>query len=421
MITRSYQSRPAPDWSAGPTRKLHAQAARVVSVEETERRLHEIARRVPITRVSDLTPLDPLGVPVYVAVTPLARDLTTHAGKGRDHASARVSAMMEAVERVSAERPPPDTSVEASAQELESRPAPRAIDPRRFDLPDDTAYDPTHRYHWIRSRELRTGRDVLMAEDLVCSPPSAGILREVDTNGLASGNTLLEAAVHGLCEVVERDLVSQLEFATAFADPGELRLRVRTVRPSSLPESARGWLERCRAEGLPLVVQHIDSDLGVPTFRALLIDPAYPAGDLTSAAYFLGFGSHPCAALAVTRALSEAFQSRVGFIHGGRDSFNTFDHGTRARTLQARCATATAQPDTDFLELATADHSDLREDLQFLIDRLANAGFGEVIATNLTRPDLGIPVVRVRVPGLACFVVNRRRVGIRCLRHLVPA
>jgi ribosomal protein S12 methylthiotransferase accessory factor len=64
-------------------------------------------------------------------------------------------------------------------------------------------------------------------------------------------------------------------------------------------------------------------------------------------------------------------------------------------------------------------HGDLRDDLRFVLDSLRNAGFGSVIAVDLTRADLGLPVVRVRVPGLAAFVVNRRRVGRRVLRYLV--
>jgi ribosomal protein S12 methylthiotransferase accessory factor len=38
---------------------------------------------------------------------------------------------------------------------------------------------------------------------------------------------------------------------------------------------------------------------------------------------------------------------------------------------------------------------------------------------NLTRPDLGVAVVRIRVPGLTSFAVNQRRVGWRCLRYLL--
>ncbi|HET6339950.1 MAG TPA: YcaO-like family protein [Polyangiales bacterium] len=406
------------NWADGPTRKIHPHSARVAPLEETERRLGQIQRLVPITRVSDLTPLDPLGVPVFIAVTPLARDLTTHAGKGACPRSARVSAMMEAVERVSAERPGEESTIVGSARELAEEGF-DVVDPRRFQLPSDTTYDPTRQYRWVRSSELHAQRDVLMIEDLVCSPPSAGVLHDVDTNGLASGNTKLEAVVHGLCEVIERDLISQVEFATLFADPGELQLRVRGVVLETLPAPAQGWIERSASHGLAVCVQHLESDLGVPTFRVLLIDPSYPSPAGPSAATFVGFGAHPNAELAVVRALSEAFQSRVGFIHGGRDSFNTFGGSARRQSLRARCEAVALPATLGFQDILGASHADLRDDLAYLLAQLTAAGFTEVVATDLTRRELGIPVVRVRVPGFESFVVNRRRVGFRCLRHLV--
>jgi ribosomal protein S12 methylthiotransferase accessory factor len=393
--------------------------SRVVAPEETERRLEQcgVRRALPITRVADLTPLDPLGIPVFVAVTPLARDLTTHAGKGESRVSARVSAMMEAVERISAEEAPRESLREGSFRELAAAGDPPPVDPRRFELPSDSDYSPERRYRWVRSRELQAGRDVLLPEDLVCSPARAGILREVDTNGLASGNTWLEAVVHGLCEVIERDLVSQLEFATLYGDAGELRLGLRGV--TGLPDRARALLERSAEHGLGVAIQHVDSDLRVPTFRALVVDPAYPTRDGPDASFFPGFGTHPDAELALERALHEAFQSRVGFIHGGRDSFNTFAGSARRQSALARMSVYAGAPTAWFEDLPTARHAELQGDLEFLLGRLRAAGLSEVFVTDLTRADLGIPVVRVRVPGLAAFVVNRRRVGRRCLRHLV--
>ena len=88
-----------------PTIKV-AGSTRAVSAEDTLTRIRAVQSRVPITRVADLTPLDSLGLPVFAAVTPLARDLTTHLGKGATPADARASAMMEAIERVSAESVP---------------------------------------------------------------------------------------------------------------------------------------------------------------------------------------------------------------------------------------------------------------------------------------------------------------------------
>src|SRR5271168_1445741 len=86
-------------WEFGLSPKIVPSVSRVTSPEETERRVVPLLTRLPVTRIADLTPLDEIRLPVFTAVTPLARDLTTHMGKGTDATSARVSALMEAVER----------------------------------------------------------------------------------------------------------------------------------------------------------------------------------------------------------------------------------------------------------------------------------------------------------------------------------
>src|SRR5207247_9973344 len=117
----------ASPWAFAPTLKVDA-GERSVVVSETYARVKSIAHRVPISRVADLTPLDDLRLPVYSAVTPLARDLKIHNGKGATREAARVSAMMEAVERVSAEHTFAPTVV-GSYQELERAAPLRPVDP----------------------------------------------------------------------------------------------------------------------------------------------------------------------------------------------------------------------------------------------------------------------------------------------------
>jgi len=190
---------------SGPALKLAVNSTRTVHVAQTEQRVRPLLRQVPITRVSDLAPLDPLGFPVCMVTTPLARDLTTHAGKGLDAQSARVSAIMEAIERVSAEA----VAGARSGSFLGLQAQLPVVDPVAFDLPSDTSYRPDEATSWVEGFDLLAERPAWLAVDLVVSPPSAGILREVDTNGLASGNTLLEATVHALCEVIERDALSR--------------------------------------------------------------------------------------------------------------------------------------------------------------------------------------------------------------------
>ncbi len=91
-----------PPWSDGPYQKVSDLVPRVITAEATLRRVVPLAPLVPITRIADISPLDRLRIPVFCAVTPLALDLTTHLGKGARPADAKASAVMEAVERVSA-------------------------------------------------------------------------------------------------------------------------------------------------------------------------------------------------------------------------------------------------------------------------------------------------------------------------------
>ncbi|MBI2015535.1 MAG: YcaO-like family protein, partial [Candidatus Rokubacteria bacterium] len=250
----------ADPWAFASTPKVDA-GERSVLVAETYARVRQIARRVPISRVVDLTPLDELGLPVYSAVTPLARDLKVHNGKGATREAARVSAMMEAVERVSAERTLAPAVV-GSYRELERGGPPPPVDPRAFDLPADTAYGPDARFTWVRGRELLAGRDVLIPVDLVITPPVEGILRDVDTNGVASGNIHLEAVTHAICEVIERDAFSQLLFMAAFGDHDEHARALVPIDPGTLPAQALEWAERIAAAGQQLDVLDITSDVG---------------------------------------------------------------------------------------------------------------------------------------------------------------
>jgi ribosomal protein S12 methylthiotransferase accessory factor len=401
-------------WEFRSAPKHRELAARVVSIGETARRLESLIARVPITRISDLTPLDPLGLPVYVSVTPLARDLTTHAGKGTDRPAARVSAIMEAIERVSAEGA--ETAVRASFAKLSAGTVP-PLDPHLFDLPPDTSYRPTRACAWVLAHDFQQDRAAMLARDLAINPPEEGILRSVDTNGLASGNTHLEAVVHGICEVLERDALSQLEFRLRYADPASASLWTCSRACPTLPPAAARWLEQLLRLDLQVAIQWIPTDVGVATFRTVIVDPAYPSAGGTRAAFFVGLGTHPDASTALMRSLTEAVQSRVGSIQGARDSFNTL--GGTQRSVFSRLDSIVGAPSIPFSAIPSFTSQDLLEDFRYLLGCLARAGISGVFAVDLTRRDLGIPVVRVRISGLSSFVVNRRRVGWRCLKHLL--
>src|SRR5436853_5342836 len=184
--------------------------------------------------------------------------------------------MMEAVERVSAEHTFAPTVV-GSYQELERAGPLPPVDPLAFDLPADTAFRPDSRFTWVQGRELLAGRDVLIPLDLVLTPPVEGILRDIDTNGVASGNIHLEAVTHAICEIVERDALSQILFTATFGDSEDQPYAQVAIAPGTLPAQALEWAERIARAGLELEVLDITSDVGVPTFYTLLLDRHYPA------------------------------------------------------------------------------------------------------------------------------------------------
>lgn len=403
-------------WRSQPAPKVPELAGRTVPLATTEARLAPLVPGSRITRVSDLTPLDPLGLPVFCAVTPLAEDLCSHLGKGATPRAARVSALVEAVERLSAQWPATGLR-RARAAELE-RAGDRWIDPVDYCLPDDSAWDPQEAWSWTRGTELRTGATGWLPADLVHSPPREGVLRGVDTNGLASGNTHLEAVIHALYEVIERDAVSQAQFVADHGSPHTPAPALRGIDLRSLPDQARTWVRRAADQGLDFAVHQVPSDLGVPVFAADLSDPAYPGPDGPIWLRFSGFGAELDPSAAVLRAITEAVQARLGWVLGARDSFNSpvAAVGDLARSRRLWPAVPSLlEPFT----VGAPTHRDLRDELDALLQHLLRVGIDAVWAFDLTDPELGLPTVRVRVPQLAVYQVNRRRLGARCLRHLL--
>lgn len=397
----------------GGRERIRSPAGHACSFADTERRLAPVLARVPITRVYDATALDRLGLPVWGAVTPLARDLTVHAGKGLTAQAARLSAVMEAIERVCAEAVAPERIRRASYLTLRRKIV--ALDPERFDLPFETAYSPSAPCGWIAGHDLLAGEEAWVALDLVVSPAAEGICRGPETNGLAAGNTWVEATLHAICELIERDAAALRTFQRRFGEYDEVA-PARLLTLDSLPAPACDWVARLREAGLMVSVQEITHDLGVPVFRAALADRAFPGAE-GQTRVFEGLGADLDALHAVTRALTEAVQAHTSVLLGARDSFESGEQPVaRSRFLHALMAPAVRVA----FDPGPPAPDDLVARLEIVLGRLRAAGFAHCVIVALTRPELGIPVVRALVPGLAGpYGQSSRRPGVRLLRQLV--
>ncbi|RWP61506.1 YcaO-like family protein [Mesorhizobium sp.] len=376
-----------------------------------------ILDRLPITRLADITPLDCVGAPVFAAISPLASDLTTHLGKGPDRRSARISAIMEAVERVAAERIAAPSRC-ASFEQLRASGV-NVADPLDFDLPPRTAYQANLEFEWVEAWDLYGSRPIWIAADLARTPPKQGILDHVDTNGLAAAATYAEALRHALLEVIERDAVSQHQFFDLFGDDGRVPPHKARIDPDSIPESCKRFVLSATEAGMDVVLEDLTSDLEIPVVGCMLVDRAFLTEHGPITHVFGGWGADPVTETALRRAVTEAFQSRVGVIQGARDTFNGLSATARPFTLSARRHLLCKAPMVPFSALRSKAFDDLESETDYILDRLGSVGIRQAIAVDMKRDDLGIAVVRVRVPGLSAFVADRHRVGWRCARHLL--
>lgn len=284
---------------------------RLVAPEETLSRLSPHLAGLGITRCADVTRLDvDLGMPVYMAVRPRGRVLQSSAGKGLTPAAARVSALMEAVELDVAERPAPGRLRWASRDELLAEG--HEVDPLREMIDASGRYfGDRFRIPWTPAEDLLRGGAVWVPAGAVyfCEPTPC----RTSTNGLASGNHLLEATLHALYELIERDALAGLIDGERLATS---RL-CRGIDPTSVEEPhLAAAIEKIRRSDTKVVLLEVLSGIAVPTYWCVLLNRR-PFANVS--ALNTGSGAHLDAGVAMCRAIGEAVQSRLTMIHGSRD------------------------------------------------------------------------------------------------------
>jgi ribosomal protein S12 methylthiotransferase accessory factor len=376
----------------------HRGTHRSVAPAETLCRFGTRLREFGITRIADITGLDCIGLPVYVAVRPNSRNLSTAQGKGIDHDSAKASAMMESIESWHAERPPLPL-VHDSYRSL--RRTHDAVDPGALPAAPGQMPRPDVPYFWARGWDLLSEQWTHVPYEAVTLnfvfPPTYRPTFRVSSNGLASGNHVLEATVHAICEVIERDAQAlwSLRWAGARTPPA---VDLTTVDD----ESCRHVLSLLERAGVTAIAWDITSDTGVPAYSCQIVErpdtarwrTIGPAG---------GHGCHLSPAVALLRALTEAVQSRLTLVSGSRDdafyrsyeAFGDRDNLERAWRRIARTEERQRFPSRARLDTATFD-----EDLRTVVQRLRAIGISSAVVVDLSRPPVGIPVVKVVVPGL---------------------
>lgn len=368
---------------------------RTMAPAETIARLRPQLGTFGITRVANVTGLDRVGIPVVTVCRPNSRSLAVFQGKGVTLDAAKASGIMEAIELWHAERIVKPLKL-ASPEEMRSEHRVADLDglPRSSAAP----LDPRRAMLWLEADDLLGAGTAWVPYELVSAnytvprPPGAGCF-QANSNGLASGNHPAEAVLHGLCEVIERDARTLWELSGPPAKAARM-LDAATIDD----EGCRALIARIAACGLQLHAWDVTSDVGVAAFVCQLLDPADDAADPE-----VGSGCHPVRQIALLRALTEAAQARATYIAGSRDDYlaRWYEPGARRARRAAMLERVAGVPGVrDFRAVPTFESGDLDADVRWVLARLRAAGVTQVLAVDLARDAIAVPVVKVVVPGL---------------------
>jgi ribosomal protein S12 methylthiotransferase accessory factor len=337
-------------------------------------------------------------------------------GKGMSHAQAQASALGEAIERYSGvyrfEEPRreatlaelgegglhPNRCMLFSAAQFRAREAWLARGERFQVVPH--RFDPEARMEWspvwsVQAQDFR----YLPTAYLYYSYPVTDdrLYCWADSNGCSAGADLEEATLQGFLELVERDAVAIWWYN---------RLRRPGVDLDSFRQPYLDELQSYYAGiGREIWALDLTHDFGVPVYAALSRRIDHPVEDLVFA-----FGAHLDPKIALLRAFTEMNQFMPAVLLRDAEGNTVYTYKDRELLRWWQQERLEAHP---FLQPADGAPShagthanqatdDLKGDLDLLIGRAADRGMDTLILDQ-TRPDVGVPVVKVIVPGMRHF------------------
>lgn len=368
---------------------------RTVAPAETVAHVRPVIREMGITRIANVTGLDRIGIPVVMVCRPNSRSIAVTQGKGLDLDAAKASGLMEAVETYHAERIDHPLKL-ASYDDLSHSHS--LVDVDALPRIAGGNFHAHLRTLWIEGRNLLTETPIWLPYEVVHTnytlPPVTGSGYFVaSTNGLASGNHRLEAIVHGIAEVIERDSTS-LWIQTEMSRQSQTRIDLDTIDEGS----CRDVLDNLERAEVSVAVWDTTTDVGVPAFYCLITD-----NQSDTAHSGEGAGCHPARHIALLRALTEAVQVRTTYITGARDDLlpGEYTPSVIAQKLRrARALMGVRGPIRDFRSVPTQESGSFGEDLCWMLERLRTIGIEQVVAVDLTKAEFELPVARIVIPGL---------------------
>ncbi|ALT68337.1 YcaO-related McrA-glycine thioamidation protein [Methanobrevibacter millerae] len=387
---------------------------RIIPPNETIKNNEEKCKIAGITRITEITHLDRIGLPVFSAIRPTSQDgaISIYGGKGISSEHAKASAMMEGFERYSAEKQC-ENLVTGTVSEISSKG--NTIDVESLNLPKDFKKENIELFNleWNICHDLISGDDYYVPSNAIYHPyvledNSCKSLFKSNTNGLASGNSLEEAILHGMFEVIERDAWSIFELT---------HKNYKQIDLDSIEsETVNDAISKFSENDIKIKLMDFTADVNIPTIAASADDTLLKdAGLLT-----LGIGTHLDPEVAVLRALTEVAQSRATQIHGAREDTVRADFArTAGYERMKRINKYYFQEEDEKIRLSDIENrstDSITKDIDIVLDELKSNEIEHVLYYDLTRPELNVNVVRVIIPTMELYSIDPSRAGYRFLR-----
>ena len=213
-----------------------------------------------------------------------------------------------------------------------------------------------------------------------------------------------EAIFHGMTEVIERDAWSIAKFNS------EMNAAV-TVEDEPEHQFIIELMRKFEKAGVEVTARDLTTDTGVPVIAAFSQDALHP-----NLMPFDGFGAHLDPRVAMARALLELATTRAFFIqkHGLDSLQENIPFYYSDEDLEDPRFYASQQKRLG--EMESQYSNDILEDIKTLLKKLERCGLSRTVVVDLTRSDVGIPVVRVIIPGMEVYCFDKDRKGGRLYR-----
>lgn len=331
-------------------------------------------------------------------------------GKGKTKSQAEAGALCEAIERYSSTFQGDEPYIEDSLHHLGEK----GIHPNvcmnfsqkqyrdrerankectRFNRMVPVPFDPSRTMSWTPVYSLTRRRFQYLPSCFCYSQYPARdeqrLFAYPDNNGSAAGNSLEEAILQGFLELVERDSVA-IWWYNMPRRPG--------VDLYSFNEPYFNRLaDFYRSLNRSLYVLDLTADLHIPTFAAVSHRLDHLKQDI-----IIAFGAHVDAKIAVERALLELnqFLPVVCFSREEKQSLHWLDTAVvQDHPYLVPLENVPLKKASDYPPLCPPN---IYDSLMFCVDTVHGLGL-ETLVLDMTRPDVGLNVVRVFVPGLRHF------------------